>query len=61
MFPEEVIQEGDDEVTPAETMGLKLNELREGNEHGKRGLSRKNLGATLISATLIKNSKYMRM
>ena len=61
VFPEEVIQESVDEVTPAETMGLKLNELQEGNEHGKKGIISENLGATLISGALTKNSKQMRI
>ena len=38
VFPEETIQESGEKETPAETMGLKLKELREGNEHGKKGI-----------------------
>ena len=38
VFPKETIQESDEKATPAETMGLKLKELREGNEHGKKGI-----------------------
>ena len=37
VFPEKTIKDSAEEVTPAETMGLKLKELQEGNEHGKRG------------------------
>ena len=38
VFPEDTIKESDEEATPAETMGLKLKELPEGNEHGKKGI-----------------------
>ena len=38
VFPEEIIQESGEKVTPAETMGLKLKELREGNDHEKKGI-----------------------
>ena len=38
VFPEEIIQESGEKVTPAETMGLKLKELRKGNDHEKKGI-----------------------
>ena len=61
VFPEKAIQEGKDEATQAEKMGLKLKELLEGNEHGKRGSYQKNVGATLINTTPIESNKFMRI
>ena len=61
VFYEETIQESGEKATPAETMGLKLKELREGNEHGKKGIISENLGATLMNGTLKISSKYMRI
>ena len=38
VFPVETIQEGEDDATPVEKMGLKLKELCKGNDHGKKGI-----------------------
>ena len=61
VFPEEAIQEGDDEATPVEKMGLRLKELREENDHRKRESYQKNLGVTLMNINLIESNKFMRM
>ena len=38
VYPDKTIQEGEDEATPAERMGLRLKELWEGNDNDKKGI-----------------------
>ena len=61
VFPEETIKDSAEEVTPAETMGLKIKDLREGNEHGKKGIILEKLRRYLNKWYPNKKSKYMRI
>ena len=38
VYPEETIQEGEDDATPAEKIGLRLRKLQERNDHNRKGI-----------------------